>query len=91
MAAEHAIPEARALLLNWEHGGPDWHRVRVPATECPGISREFLEEERGPQKGDFGMEYRCKFREGGFQRIQPGFGGKGAGFERGATAYSLRF
>jgi len=50
---------------NWEHGGPDWHRVRVPATECPRISREFLEEDRRQQKGDFQMEYMCEFMEDG--------------------------
>ena len=30
----------------WERGGPEWERVRVPATECPRIRPEFLEEER---------------------------------------------
>ncbi len=30
----------------WEHGGPRWKRVAVPATECGRISAEFLEEER---------------------------------------------
>jgi hypothetical protein len=41
----------------WEHGGEKWHRIRVTALECPRISREFLEEERRAQKGDFDMEY----------------------------------
>ena len=50
---------------NWEHGGSVWHRVRVPATECPRISREFLEEDRGQQKGDFEREYLCEFQEDG--------------------------
>jgi len=27
------------------HGDDSWHRVRVPATECPRISAEFLREE----------------------------------------------
>jgi hypothetical protein len=49
----------------WDTGGPGWHRVRVPATECPRIPREFLEEERRHQKGDFGMEYMCEFMEDG--------------------------
>ena len=39
--------------------------MRVPATECPRISEEFLEEDRGQQKGDFEMEYMCEFREDG--------------------------
>jgi hypothetical protein len=41
----------------WVNGGPDWHRVRVTALECPRIKRAFLEEDRGQQKGDFEMEY----------------------------------
>jgi hypothetical protein len=53
------------FYANWEHGGPGWHRVRVPATECPRISREFLEEDRRHQKGDFEMEYMCEFMEDG--------------------------
>jgi hypothetical protein len=27
------------------HGDESWHRVRVPATDCPRISKEFLAEE----------------------------------------------
>ena len=50
---------------NWDLGGRDWHRVRVPATECARIPREFLEEERRHQKGDFEMEYMCEFMEDG--------------------------
>jgi hypothetical protein len=53
------------FYANWEHGGPGWHRVRVPATACPRISREFLEEDRRHQKGDFAMEYMCEFMEDG--------------------------
>jgi hypothetical protein len=49
----------------WEHGGEKWHRIRVTALECPRISREFLEEERRAQKGDFDMEYMCEFIEDG--------------------------
>ena len=30
----------------WEHGGPEWTRFRVPATECPRLSPEYLERER---------------------------------------------
>jgi hypothetical protein len=41
------------FYLNWEFGGAVWHRVRVPATECARIPREFLEEERRQQKGNF--------------------------------------
>ena len=50
----------------WEHGGPDWMRVRVPATECPRIPKAFLEEERR-QEGPvwFGQEYMCEFVDNG--------------------------
>lgn len=30
----------------WENGGPEWLRVKVPATLCPRISPAFLAEER---------------------------------------------
>jgi Terminase large subunit, T4likevirus-type, N-terminal len=48
----------------WEHGGRQWLRIRVPATECRRISREFLEEER-VALGDmwFRQEYLCEFLE----------------------------
>jgi hypothetical protein len=29
----------------WHNGDPTWHRVRVPASECPRITKEFLAEE----------------------------------------------
>jgi hypothetical protein len=52
----------------WEHGGAEWMRVQVPATECPRISRTFLKEERLAM-GDvwFRQEYLCEFvdSEGG--------------------------
>jgi len=50
---------------NWVNGGPNWHRVRVTALECPRIKRAFLEEDREQQKGDFEMEYMCEFMEDG--------------------------
>lgn len=49
----------------WQHGGPEWCKIRVPATECPRISRAFLERERANQRGNFDMEYMCEFREDG--------------------------
>jgi hypothetical protein len=30
----------------WTRGGPDWHRVRVKATECPRLGADFLAGER---------------------------------------------
>jgi len=46
-------------------GGEDWMRVRVPATECPRISKRFLEEERRVQGVWFGQEYLCEFMDHG--------------------------
>lgn len=46
----------------WAKGGPEWERIRVPATECPRIPRAFLEEERATM-GErwFRQEYLCEF------------------------------
>lgn len=46
----------------WEHGGATWHRVRVPATDCPRITPEFLAEQRATL-GDWitDQEYGCVF------------------------------
>jgi hypothetical protein len=50
---------------SWEHGGDNWLRVRVPATECPRISKKFLEEQRSVI-GDawFRQEHLCEFVDG---------------------------
>jgi phage FluMu gp28-like protein len=47
---------------NWRHG--DWERIEVPATECPRIKKEFLDEERDAM-GDqwFNQEYLCQFNQ----------------------------
>jgi hypothetical protein len=50
----------------WEHGGEEWMRVTVPATECTRIPATFLEEERaamGPVW--FEQEYLCAFIDNG--------------------------
>lgn len=51
---------------NWEHGGEEWTRTTVRATECPRIRKEFLEEER-QQMGNtwFEQEYLCEFVDNG--------------------------
>ena len=44
------------------HGDGNWHRVRVPASECPRITKEFLDEELrelGPSR--FSEEYELAF------------------------------
>jgi hypothetical protein len=46
----------------WEFGGNSWQRFRVPAVDCPRISKEYLEEELrelGPLR--FASEYCCEF------------------------------
>jgi hypothetical protein len=40
--------------------------VKVPATECPRISKAFLEEDLGQLKSDFEREYMCEFQEDAF-------------------------
>lgn len=48
----------------WTEGGPSWERYEIPATECPRISPEFLEEERRSMpEWFFAQEYLCEFRE----------------------------
>jgi len=48
----------------WTNGGTAWTRVRVPASECPRISKEFLAGERA-SLGDmwFRQEYGCEFMD----------------------------
>jgi hypothetical protein len=46
----------------WQNGGDGWRRFRIPATECPRISHQFLEEqlrEMGPTR--FASEFCCEF------------------------------
>ncbi len=49
---------------SWNAGGDAWHRVEVPATQCPRIAPEFLEQER-KALGDlwFRQEYECEFAD----------------------------
>jgi hypothetical protein len=50
----------------WEYGGEDWFRMSVPATECPRIGKDFLEEERKAMGAKwFEQEYLCGFVEDG--------------------------
>jgi hypothetical protein len=47
---------------SWAKGGAEWERIQVPATECPRIPRDFLEEEKRTM-GErwFRQEYMCEF------------------------------
>ena len=47
----------------WEHGGPEWERISVPATECSRISPELLAEEQAKGDETFRREYMCEFGE----------------------------
>jgi hypothetical protein len=50
---------------SWAHGGDDWLRVSVPATECPRIPARFLEEHRSVMgKAWFQQEHMCEFVDG---------------------------
>ncbi len=51
----------------WKHGGPGWFRISVPATKCPCISAEFLENARNTLEPDwFAQEYMAEFVDNGF-------------------------
>ena len=48
----------------WVHGGPEWERIRAPATGCPRIPPAFLEEERATMgERCFRQEYLCEFED----------------------------
>ncbi len=70
-----AVSGGRLVALSTPHGtrgwfyeawrGQEpWERYKVPATECPRISQEFLEEERR-NMGEwwYQQEYGCVFSE----------------------------
>lgn len=50
------------FFQEWENGGDQWQRIRVPASECPRIDPAWLEQERSAI-GDwwFRQEYGCEF------------------------------
>ncbi len=70
-----AVSNGRLILMSTPFGkrghfyeewasGEGWERVLVPATECPRIKREFLEEERR-SLGEwwYRQEYMCEFMD----------------------------
>lgn len=70
-----AVSGGRLLVLSTPYGkrgvfhrewteGSSWERYEVPATDCPRIPREFLEEERRtlPER-IYRQEYECSFEE----------------------------
>src|SRR5690242_18781663 len=67
-------PAGRLILLStpfrqqghfwqeWAEGGPDWHRVMVPAEQVPRIDPAFLAaERRALGEAWFEQEYGCRF------------------------------
>jgi hypothetical protein len=72
-----AVSGGRLLMLSTPYGkrgvfhqewtseaGSSWERYEVPASECPRISREFLEEERSSLPARvYRQEYECSFEE----------------------------
>jgi hypothetical protein len=54
----------RGVFFDEWTGGHGWDRYEVPASECPRISPEFLEEERRAlPPWVFRQEYECSFEE----------------------------
>jgi hypothetical protein len=48
----------------WSNRDPDWHRISVPATECPRITPEFLNRARKSMSDrSFRQEYLCEFAD----------------------------
>ena len=70
-----AVSGGRLILMSTPYGkrghfyeawndAAEWHRVEVPATDCPRITSEFLKRER-KALGDlwFEQEYLCRFAD----------------------------
>jgi phage FluMu gp28-like protein len=52
------------FFKEWTGDGGAWERYEVPASQCPRISEEFLEEERRTlPRRVFRQEYECSFEE----------------------------
>jgi len=45
----------------WEHGGDEWERISVPATEGPRIAAQVLAEESAKDDETYRREYMCEF------------------------------
>jgi hypothetical protein len=54
----------RGVFFEEWTNGEGWQRYQVPATDCPRISPEFLEDERRALPARvFRQEYECSFEE----------------------------
>jgi hypothetical protein len=48
----------------WVGGDPSWERIAVPSSECPRISRQFLQSERiALGQRVYQREYQCQFSD----------------------------
>jgi hypothetical protein len=45
----------------WHNGNDDWQRFEMPTTECPRVSKEWLEARRRDDPLRFDREYLCRF------------------------------
>lgn len=56
----------------WARGGPEWLKVSVPATGCPRISTEFLDDQRAVMTDEaFRQEHMCEFIGSGDALFDP--------------------
>ena len=56
----------------WQNSDPAWHRISVPATQCPRISKQFLDEElKATGSISFRQEYLCEFTENARRMFNP--------------------
>ena len=56
----------------WSEPGSEWTRIETPATQCPRIRPEFLEEERRHLTDQmFRQEYLCEFVAADFAYFDP--------------------
>jgi hypothetical protein len=64
VAVSTPAPGRSGWFFHAWHGPENWNRVRVPADQCPRISKEFLDEEMrvlGPLQ--FGQEYMLEWQD----------------------------
>lgn len=53
-----------AFYEGWHNGGDEWERYEIPASMCPRISEDFLEQERRQMpEWVYRQEYCCEFTE----------------------------
>ncbi|MBM3793495.1 MAG: hypothetical protein FJW31_05390 [Acidobacteria bacterium] len=69
-----STPDGRQgfFYREWHEGGPQWTRIEAPATACPRIPAEYLQEERAAMTDmDFRREYLCEFVAADFSYSDP--------------------